>query len=58
MDLSGSLSEAVRKGALAVERRKLEMALEESGGNRLRAAELLRVSSKLLPAKLREHRLE
>ena len=58
MDLSGSLAEAVRKGALAVERRKLEMALEESGGNRLRAAELLRVSSKLLAVKLREHRLE
>ena len=58
VDFSGSLTEAVRKGALAVERRKIEMALEESHGSKLRAAELLRVSSKLLAAKLREHRLE
>ncbi len=58
VDLSGGLADAVRKAALAAERRKIEMALAESGGNKLRAAELLKVSAKLLASKLKEHRLE
>jgi DNA-binding NtrC family response regulator len=41
-----------------LERRKLEQALKEAGGNRVRAAELLRVNPKVLVAKLKERGLE
>ena len=41
-----------------VERRKIEQALKEAGGNRLRAAELLQISQKAFLAKLKEHGLE
>jgi DNA-binding NtrC family response regulator len=57
IDLSGTLAEASRRVLVEVERRKIERALKEAGGDSGRAAELLQVSYKVLAAKLREHRL-
>jgi len=58
IDLSGSLADATRRVVADVERRKIEQALKEADGNRLRAAELLQVSQKAFLAKLKEHGLE
>jgi DNA-binding NtrC family response regulator len=58
IDLSGSLAEATRRIVADVEHRKIEQALKEADGNRLRAAELLQVSQKAFLAKLKEHGLE
>jgi putative PEP-CTERM system response regulator len=58
IDLSGSLSDAVRRIAAEVERRKLVDALQEAGGNKPRASEILQVSYKTLLAKLKEHRVD
>ena len=58
MDLSGTLLDAVQRTVAEVERRKLEQALAESGGQRQRAAELLGVDFRVLLQKLREHKLE
>jgi len=58
IDLSGSLTDATRRVVAEVERRKIEEALKEAGGNRLRAAELLQVSQKVFVAKLKERGLE
>jgi DNA-binding NtrC family response regulator len=41
-----------------VERRKLEQALKEAGGNKGRAAEILQMPFKLVTSKLREYGLE
>jgi DNA-binding NtrC family response regulator len=57
-DFSGTLSEATARAQHIVERRKIQIALEESAGNRTRAAETLGVSTKTLLAKIREHGLE
>ena len=54
-DLSGTLAEVTRRVVSQVERKKIEQALSEAGGNRGRAAELLQVSFKTLTAKLKEH---
>ena len=58
IDLTGSLGDATRRVVAEVERRKLEQALKEADGNRLRAAELLQISQKAFLAKLKEHGLE
>ena len=58
IDLSGTLAEATRRVLSEVERRKIEQALSEAGGNRGRAADLLQVSYKTFLAKLKEHRIE
>jgi len=58
IDLSGPLHEAARRVVAEVERRKLQGALREAGGNRGRAAEALGVTPKMLAMKLREYRLE
>ena len=58
IDLSGSLADASRRTLTEVERRKIEQALKEAGGNRIRAAELLQIPQKMLSGKLREHRLD
>jgi DNA-binding NtrC family response regulator len=58
IDLSGTLSEATKRVQAEVERRKIEQAIKEAGGNRGRAAELLQVTFKFLTAKLREYGLE
>jgi transcriptional regulator with GAF, ATPase, and Fis domain len=58
IDLTGTLAEASRRVISEVERRKIEQALKEAGGNRGRAAELLQISYKALTAKLRQLGLE
>jgi DNA-binding NtrC family response regulator len=58
IDLSGSLAETQRRVLTEVERRKIERALKEAAGNKVRAAELLQIPPKMLLGKLREHRLE
>jgi DNA-binding NtrC family response regulator len=57
IDLSGTLAEASRRVMIEVERRKIERALKEAGGDSGRAAELLQVSYKVLAAKVKEHQL-
>ena len=58
IDLSGTLADAATRTLLEVERRKIEQALKEAGGNPGAAAEILQVSFKTLIAKLKEHGLE
>ena len=58
IDLSGTLADATRRVGIEVERRKMEQALKEAAGNRLRAAELLQVSQKAFLTKLKEHGLD
>ena len=58
IDLSGTMAEASRRTQSEVERRKIEQALKDAGGNRGRAAEVLQVSYKTFTAKLREYGFE
>ncbi len=58
VDYRGTLGDVTRRAIGEVERRKIEQALKEAGGDRGRAAELLQVSYKALLAKLKEHGLE
>ena len=58
IDLSGSLADVTRRVVGEVERRKIEQAMKEAAGNRLRAAELLQISQKAFLAKVKEHGLE
>jgi DNA-binding NtrC family response regulator len=55
---SGTLADVTRRATAQAERRKLEQALQEAGGNKGRAAETLQVSYKTLLAKLKEYRIE
>ncbi len=57
IDLSGNLADATRRILGEVERRKIEQALREGGGNAGRAAEILQVSYKALLAKIKEYGL-
>ena len=57
IDLSGTLPDALRRVAVEVERRKLEQALKDAGGQRTRVAELLNINQKSLLQKLREYKL-
>jgi transcriptional regulator with GAF, ATPase, and Fis domain len=54
IDLSGTLSEALRRVTSQAERAKIEDTLREAGGNKGRAAELLQISYKMLLAKLKD----
>jgi DNA-binding NtrC family response regulator len=56
-DLGGSLSEVGKRAAATAEKEKILQVLEETGGNRHRAAELLEVSGKTLLHKMREYGL-
>jgi DNA-binding NtrC family response regulator len=58
IDLSGTLADATRRIVAEVERRKIEQAMKETGGDRNRAAEILQVGYKALTSKLREHGLD
>jgi DNA-binding NtrC family response regulator len=58
LDLSGTLAAATERVVRLVERRKIAAALEVSGGQRTRAAEILGVSTKTLLAKIRELGME
>ena len=55
IDLSGTMSEAVRRVTGEVERRKLEQALKLAGGDKGRASEALQISYKSLLQKQKEH---
>ena len=55
IDLSGTMSEALRRTTAAVERRKVERALADAAGNKERAAEALQISVKTLLQKQKEH---
>ena len=54
IDLSGGLAEATTRVVAEVERRKIQQALDEAGGDRGRAADLLQINFKSLEAKMRE----
>ena len=57
IDLSGTLAEASQRVLVETERRKLETALRDTGGNQGAAADLLQISPRALAAKLKEYRL-
>ena len=49
---------SVKKHGAALERRLIRQALERTGGNKTRAAELLELSSRALLYKVREYGLD
>jgi DNA-binding NtrC family response regulator len=53
-DLSGSLQDAIERTVTVVERRKIQRALRDAGGDAARAADLLQVGYKTLQAKIRQ----
>jgi two-component system, NtrC family, response regulator AtoC len=55
IDLSGTLSDALRRVIAEVERRKVEQALRDAAGTKQRAAELLQIGFKSLVAKMKEY---
>jgi DNA-binding NtrC family response regulator len=55
IDLSGTMTDALRRVTAEVERRKLDRALSEAAGNKQRAAETLQISYKTLLQKLKEY---
>jgi len=55
IDLSGTMTDALRRVTAEVERRKLERALSEAAGNKQRAAEALQISYKTMLQKLKEY---
>jgi DNA-binding NtrC family response regulator len=57
-DWSGGLPEVSRRALAEVERRKIAQVMQETRGDRTRAAALLQVPLRFLQAKLREFRLE
>jgi DNA-binding NtrC family response regulator len=56
-DLSGTLADVVKRAQGEVEKRKIEQALKEGGGDKGRAADLLGLPYKMLLAKLKEYGL-
>jgi DNA-binding NtrC family response regulator len=56
-DLSGTLADVVKRAQCEVEKRKIEQALKEGGGDKGRAADLLGLPYKTLLAKLKEYAL-
>ena len=58
IDLSGSMADASKRIISEFERRKLQLALKEAGGNKGRASEMLQVPFKVMTAKLREYGLD
>ncbi len=55
IDLSGTMTDALRRVTSEVERRKLDRALSEAAGNKQRAAETLQISYKTMLQKLKEY---
>jgi len=55
IDLSGSLSDALRRLTTEVERRKIDRAMKDTGGNKVQAADSLQVGLKVLVAKIRQY---
>src|SRR4051812_44815696 len=55
IDLSGTLADALRRTATEVEKRKIEQAIRDGAGNKVRAADLLQVSYKSLLQKMKDY---
>jgi len=55
IDLSGSMADATRRIMTEVERRVIERALQEAGGDAGRASEILQINYKVMLAKLKEY---
>jgi putative PEP-CTERM system response regulator len=55
VDLSGTLADVARRATAEVERRKIEQAIKDAAGNKMRAADLLQVSYKTLTQKLKDY---
>jgi DNA-binding NtrC family response regulator len=49
------MADALRRVSGAVERRKIELALQEAGGNKVQAAHALQLGFKVLTQKLRAY---
>jgi DNA-binding NtrC family response regulator len=58
IDLSGTMAAATARVVAEVERRKLQQALADAGGNKARAADVLQIGFKTFTSKLREHGIE
>ena len=58
IDLSGTMSDVLRRTTAEVERRKIEQAIRDSGNNKQRAADILGVSYKTLLQKLKDYGIE
>ena len=58
IDLSGTMTEALRRVTTEVEKRKIEQAIRDSGNNKQRAADILQVSYKTLLQKLKDYGIE
>jgi Nif-specific regulatory protein len=56
-DMSGSLNEVTNRALAEVERRKIELALKEAGGDRVKAADMLALQLRVLAIKMKEHGL-
>src|SRR3954471_22835236 len=56
-DFSGSLAEVGRRAQSEVERRKIEHALKEAGGDKGIASDALQISYKMLIAKMKNYRI-
>jgi DNA-binding NtrC family response regulator len=57
-DFSGTLADVTRRAQAEVEKKKIEMALKEAGGNEGRAADLLGMAYKPLLIKLKDYGLK
>ena len=57
IDLSGTMAEAQRRVATEVERRKIELAMNDARGNAVHAAETLQLAYKVLVQKLKTYGL-
>ncbi len=55
IDLTGTMSQAVRRVTAEVERRKLAQAMKEASGNKQRVAEVLQLPYKLMLQKIKEY---
>jgi DNA-binding NtrC family response regulator len=55
IDLSGTMADALRRMTGEVERRKIESALAEAGGNATRAADALQMTSRIFVQKLKAY---
>jgi DNA-binding NtrC family response regulator len=55
IDLSGTLSDALRRVTAEVERRKVEQALRDASGHKQRAADLLQIGYKMLVQKMKDY---
>ena len=58
IDLAGTMADASRRILIEVERRKIVKALQEAGGQKPKAADLLQVSYKTFVQKLKDYGIE